>query len=101
MAKMGHIVSDVNMETPEIDAYEAAFAAELRAERARKQMTFDALERATEINKRTLMRLFDGERDLRSKQMMLICAALGVDPKEFVGRVEAVVKQVMENAPTE
>lgn len=88
---MGHIVSDVSNETPEIDPYTAAFAAELRAERARKQIQFDDIAAKTGINKRTLFRLFDGERDLRAKHLILIADALGVDAQDIITRVEAAV----------
>lgn len=88
---MGHIVSVVTNETSEIDAYTAAFAAELRAERGRKQIGFDEIAAKTGINKRTLFRLFDGERDLRAKHLILIADALGVDAQDIITRVEAVV----------
>lgn len=89
---MGHIVSIVTNETPaEIDPYTAAFAAELRAERGRKQIGFDEIAAKTGINKRTLFRLFDGERDLRAKHLILIADALGIDAQEIITRVEATV----------
>lgn len=88
---MGHIVSDVTNETPEIDPYTAAFAAELRAERGRKQIGFDEIAAKTGINKRTLFRLFDGERDLRAKHLIVIAEALDVTPQDLITRAMAAV----------
>lgn len=93
VSETGHIVSDVSTETPEVDPYAAAFAAELRAERARKQVTFDELAKTSGINKRTLMRLFDGERDLRAKQLVLISGALDVAPQDIITRAMAAVSE--------
>ena len=88
---MGYKVTVMTNEAPEIDPYTAAFAAELRAERGRKQIGFDDIAAKTGINKRTLFRLFDGERDLRAKHLILIADALGVDSKDIIARVEATV----------
>ncbi|WP_336698250.1 helix-turn-helix domain-containing protein [Curtobacterium sp. USHLN213] len=76
----------MNNETPEIDPYTAAFAAELRAERGRKQIGFDEIAAKTGINKRTLFRLFDGERDLRAKHLIVIAEALDVTPQDLITR---------------
>jgi transcriptional regulator with XRE-family HTH domain len=80
-------------DSPEIDPYTAAFAAELRAERARTQTPFEEIAVKTGINKRTLFRLFGAERDLRVKQLILIAGALGVDEGEIIRRVKHAVKE--------
>lgn len=88
---MGYKVTAMTNEPAEIDPYTAAFAAELRAERGRKQIGFDEIAARTGINKRTLFRLFDGERDLRAKHLVLLAQALEVTPQELITRAMAAV----------
>lgn len=76
-------------ETPDLDdVYTAAFAAELRSERAVKNIPFAEIEEATGINQRTLFRLFKGERDLKASHLIRITAALGVTPQDLITRTQ-------------
>lgn len=70
------------------DALNDALAAELRAERAVKNVTYSTLEAETGITERTLMRLFKGDRDLRAAHLILLTGALGITPADLIARAE-------------
>ena len=74
--------------TDPADALNDALAAELREERAVKNVTYSALEAETGITERTLMRLFKGDRDLRAAHLILLTGALGITPADLIARAE-------------
>lgn len=61
-----------------------AIAGELRAERSRRRVTFDALAERTGVSKRTLIRVLNGERAISMAVLESICEALGVVPSELI-----------------
>ena len=65
-----------------------AIAAELRAERSAQRITFDALADLTKISKRTLLRVFGGERHITSAYLETICEELGLPMSVIVKRAE-------------
>ena len=79
---------DVTDQTDPSDALNDALAAELRAERAVKSVTYSVLEAQSGIPERTLMRLFKGDRDLRASHLILIAGVLGVTPADLIARAE-------------
>lgn len=79
---------DVTDQTDPSDALNDALAAELRAERAVKNVTYSVLEAKTGIPERTLMRLFKGDRDLRAAHLILITGVLEVTPADLIARAE-------------
>ena len=66
-----------------------AIAGELRAERGRQRVTFDALADRTDISRRTLIRLLNGERAINMATLESISEALGVVPSEIIRAAEA------------
>ena len=62
------------------DAFGAAVAAELRAQRARKRITFDALASKTGMAKSTVLNYLNGKRDIPVPAFFELCAALDIDP---------------------
>lgn len=85
MVRYGHIVADV---TDYGDRFNAAVAAELRAERARKGITYAAIIASTGIAQSTLQRYFKGERDIPLPAYQDLCRALGVSPRLVFERAE-------------
>ncbi|MFT4124424.1 MAG: helix-turn-helix transcriptional regulator [Microbacteriaceae bacterium] len=66
------------------DAFVQAVAAELRAERAARKLTFKALVATTGLHETTLVRYFKGERDIPMTMLAKICRGLGVDPSTLL-----------------
>jgi transcriptional regulator with XRE-family HTH domain len=66
----------------------AAFAAQLRAERAVAGVSQDELARRTGISKSTILRLESGERVMDTAQLGAICRALGIAIGTFAVRAE-------------
>lgn len=66
-----------------------AIAGELRAERSRRRITFDALSARTGISKRTLIRVLNGERAINMAVLESICEALGVPPSDLIKIAQA------------
>ena len=73
-----------------------AVAAELRAERAAKEISFEAIADRVSMSYRTLLRLFSAERFITIEALVEIAAALGVSVLEIVERAE---KRVVKDAP--
>lgn len=74
------------------DAFNAAVAAELRAERARKELSLDQLVAASGIAKSTVQRYLGGKRDIPIPSLVELCRALDVDPRLIFERAEITVK---------
>ena len=73
-----------------------AVAAELRAERAAKEISFEAIDERVSMSYRTLLRLFSAERFITIEALVEIAAALGVSVLEIVERAE---RRVVKDAP--
>lgn len=76
------------------DMYNAAVAAELRAERAKKRMTIDELVMATGFAKSTVINYLNAKRDIPLPALAELCAALSADPRAIFERAE----QALDNA---
>lgn len=72
------------LRTPEA----AAFAAQLRAERAAAGMSQDDLAKASGIGKHTILRIENGQRVMDTAQLGDICRALGITIATFAMRAE-------------
>lgn len=75
------------------DAFNAAVAAELRAQRARVRVTYDALVVRTGLAKTTLINYLEGRRDIPLPAFADICRALSVDQREVFGAAQQAVEQ--------
>lgn len=65
-----------------------AIAAELRAERSAVRISFDALAERTGISKRTLLRIFNGQRAATMNYLETICDEMGVPMSVVMRRAE-------------
>ena len=65
-----------------------AIAAELRAERAAQQATYEALAERMDSNPGTLYKYFSGKRALPLGTFSAVCDALGVDPMTIGQRAQ-------------
>lgn len=70
-----------------------AVAEQLRAERAARQMSFKDLVAATGMAEQTLIRYFNGKRDIPLNQLAAIADALGLSPVELVTRATDRIKK--------
>lgn len=83
------------LETDPEKGLNGAVAGELRAIRARKRITYDALAARSEVNKRTIFRVLNGERAITTSVLEAICEALEVLPSEVL---ESAQQQLGEQA---
>lgn len=67
-------------------AYNAAVAAELRAERAARQMTVEELAQSAGMVKGTLLRYLNAQRPIPIPALYSICIALKVDAGKILDR---------------
>lgn len=75
------------------DAFNAAVAAELRAQRGRVQKTVDALVQETGLSKSAVLNYLNGKRDIPTPALVEICRALAVTPQAiFIAAENAVQK---------
>ncbi|MDO5049970.1 MAG: helix-turn-helix transcriptional regulator [Actinomycetaceae bacterium] len=72
-------------------------AAELRAERSAKQITYDQLSEESGVNRRTLIRLLQAQRSIDVAHMASIASALGLDLVELMERAEGRAEQATGN----
>lgn len=75
------------------DAFNAAVAAELRAERGRKQLTIDSLVTTTGLSKSAVLNYLNGKRDIPTPALVELARALDVDPRLVFERAEVQVQQ--------
>ena len=68
------------------DQFNAAVAAELRAERARVGISYDALVETTGIAKSSVQRYLGGKRDIPVPALLDLCRGLGVSPRVIFDR---------------
>ncbi|WP_277602281.1 helix-turn-helix domain-containing protein [Microbacterium esteraromaticum] len=70
------------------DAFNAAVAAELRAQRGRIQMTIDTLVRHTGLSKSAVLNYLNGKRDIPVPALFALCSALNVSPHQIFDLAE-------------
>lgn len=61
-----------------------AVAAELRAARARCNITQDELAKKSGVSKASICRFETGERTPKLPQLFLLCSALGIEPTQII-----------------
>ena len=69
-------------------SYSEAVAAELRAERARKNITVARLVEASGISKSAVLHYLNGKRDIPMRALAELCQALAVKPSVIAARAE-------------
>lgn len=74
--------------------WNAAVAAQVRAERAAKGWTLDSLAAKSGVPKRTLIRLVKTERAFDVAQLAAIAEALDITMSEFLSRADARLSEV-------
>lgn len=67
-------------------------AAELRAERSAKKMTYDQLAARSGVNRRTMSRLLQAQRGIDTAHLASLCEALDVDVASLIERAETRAK---------
>ena len=70
------------------DEFNAAVAAELRAERGRNKVTVDALAAASGLSKSAVLNYINNKRDIPTPAFVEMCNALGVSPRVIFERAE-------------
>lgn len=75
------------------DAFNAAVAAELRAERGRKKITIDSLVVASGLSKSAVLNYLNGKRDIPTPAFVELCRALGITGRLIFERAEQSVEQ--------
>ena len=75
------------------DTFNSAVAAELRAERGRRQVTIDSLAATTGFAKTTVLNYLNGKRDIPTPAFVELCRALGVSPRLIFERADNAVEQ--------
>lgn len=70
------------------DRYQSALAAELRAERARQELTVEAIAKHADMQTRTVSRYMNGDRDIPFTRLRAMCDALDIDPINLMRLVE-------------
>lgn len=73
------------------DEFNAAVAAELRAQRGRVQITIDTLVRETRLSKSAVLNYLNDKRDIPMHALFSLCRALGISPAEVIDIAERVV----------
>ncbi|WP_344055769.1 helix-turn-helix transcriptional regulator [Microbacterium lacus] len=72
-----------------IDDFADAVAGELRAQRARTNVTVAFLVTATGLSKSAVLHYLNGKRDIPIRSLARLCAAMDVTPSLIVARAEA------------
>lgn len=75
------------------DRFNAAVAAELRAQRGRVQMTIEQLVAATGLSKSAVLNYLNGKRDIPTPALVELCGALSVSPQAIFVSAENAVEQ--------
>lgn len=75
------------MET-NVQAYQAAVAEQLTAERAARGLTIDSLAASAGIHRSSVIRYLDGERDIKMSALFAMAGALGLSVPELLLRAE-------------
>lgn len=66
------------------DAFRTALAAELRAQRARVEITVDELAKRTDLAKSTVLNYLKGKRDVPMGTFFELCLAMDANPEVLV-----------------
>lgn len=74
------------------DAFNAAVAEELRAQRARTKQTIQDLVDATGLSKSAVLNYLNGKRDIPVPMLVELCRALDVSPRVIFENAEKVSK---------
>ena len=75
------------------DAFNAAVAAELRAQRGRVQMTIEQVVVATGLSKSAVLNYLNGKRDIPTPALVEMSSALGISPQAIFISAENAVEQ--------
>lgn len=75
------------------DAFNTAVAAELRAERGRRQITIEALATTTGLSKSAVLNYLNDKREIPTVALADISAALGVSPRVIAERADDAINQ--------
>ena len=70
-----------------------AVAAVLRGERAAQRITFDELAVRADLDKSTVLRMLNNQRDMKMAQFSALCGALGVSSVDVMAAAEDRVKR--------
>ena len=70
-----------------------AVAAVLRGERAAQRITFDELALRSDLDKSTVLRMLNNQRDMKMAQFSALCGALGVSSVDVMAAAEERVKR--------
>ena len=70
-----------------------AVAAVLRGERAAQRITFDELAVRSDLDKSTVLRMLNNQRDMKMAQFSALCGALGVSSVDVMAAAEERVKR--------
>ena len=70
-----------------------AVAAVLRGERAAQRITFDELAVRSDLDKSTVLRMLNNQRDMKMAQFSALCGALGVSSVDVMAAAEDRVKR--------
>lgn len=76
------------------ERFNAILAAELRAQRARKKMTYDELAAATGLSKVTVLRYLNEQREMGVQSFVELCIALGADPDNLFRIAQEQAQQI-------
>ena len=75
------------------DAFGIAIAAELRAQRARKRITFDTLAARAGMAKSTALNYLNGKREIPVVAFVDLCEALEVDPRTIFTAAQDTIEE--------
>lgn len=75
------------------EAFDTAVATELRAQRARVRVTYDALVVGTGLAKTTLINYLEGRRAIPLAAFADICRALSVDQRDVFTAAQQAIEQ--------
>lgn len=70
------------------DEFNAAVAAELRAQRGRVKKTVDAVVQETGLSKSAVLNYLNDKRDIPVPALYLLCRALGISPGDVIDLAE-------------
>lgn len=80
------------MSTGEMNKITDLVAAELRAERGRKQFTYDAIAEGVDVAQSTIINYLQGKREIPLGTFVKICEVLNVDPAVIITRADEALK---------
>lgn len=73
------------------DEFNAAVAAELRAQRGRVKVTIDTLVRETHLSKSAVLNYLNDRRDIPMHALYSLCRVLGISPADVMDLAERAV----------